>query len=144
MCITCDKTMPFSSVNITNSLHEYLNRELLESEDIKMLFKGINEVNSNNIVSDDDFDLTPIIDCKYMDINSFRTFKSDKNRFSIIHLNIASLKKHKEELETILSVIGISETKIKKSVVPDFNIKGYKAFSTPTRQTRGVFCFIHF
>ena len=146
MCKTCDKSMPFSSVSITNNQHSNLNRELLASEDMKMLFKGINEINSNNIVSEDDFDLTPIMDCKYIDVESFKTLKISKNSFSIIHLNIASLRKHKEELETILSkighkfdVIGISETKINKMIESDYDttIEGYKKFSTPTEAEKG-------
>ena len=153
MCKNCDQNLPFSSVISQKYSHNTLNRELLASEDIKMLFKGINDINSNNILSDDEFDLTPIVDCKYLDINTFKTIKKENNTFSIIHLNIASLKKHKEELETVLSlldfkidVIGISETKIKKSQVPDFdiNIQGYnKPFSTPTEAEKGgVMLFI--
>ena len=103
-------------------------------------------MNSNNIVSENDFDLTPLLDCKYIDIESFKTIKQEKNTFSIIHLNIASLRKHKEELDTTLNmlgfkfdVIGISETKLKKDVVPDFdiNIPGYKCFSSPTEADKG-------
>ena len=146
MCKICDTHMPFSSINTSYNKHDNLNRELLASEDIKMLFKGINELNSNNIVNDNDIDLTPIIDCKYVDVDYFKTFKIKKNEFSIIHLNIASLKKHKEELETLLStigfkfdVIGITETKIKKSVEPDYDttLEGYKQFSTPTESEKG-------
>ena len=68
------------------------------------------------------FDLTPIINCKYVDINSFKSFKEDKKKFSILHLNIASLSLHKEELEIVLTlldfkfeIIGISETKKKRN-----------------------------
>ena len=64
----------------------------------------------------------PVIDCKYIDINSFNTIKFQQKSFNILHLNIASLGAHKEELEAVLSsldhdfdVIGLSETKIKKT-----------------------------
>ena len=88
-----------------------------------MYFKGINDLNNQHIngfdKNEDDFDITPIIDCKYVDLNSFRVFE-DKNKFSLLHLNIASLSLHKEELENVLTmlnfkfdVIGITETKIK-------------------------------
>ena len=84
MCKICDTHMPFSSINTSYNKHDNLNRELLASEDIKMLFKGINEVNSNNIVNDNDIDLTPIIDCKYVDVDYFKTFKIKKNNYCMI------------------------------------------------------------
>ena len=75
------------------------------------------------------------------------TFKFENNNdFSLFHLNIASLSKHKEELETTLTmlnfkfdVIGISETKIKKNSAPiyDVSLKGYNFYSTPTESERG-------
>ena len=110
MCKICDQDLPFSS-NINKKLDkDNLNRELMASEDIQMLFKSINDLNSNNIISDDsdkDFDLTPLLDCKYVNIDSFKTLKQQKDTFSIIHLNIASLKKHKEEFETILNMLNL-------------------------------------
>ena len=44
---------------------------------------------------------------KYYDIDSFldSKFKS-KNLFSIFHLNIASLSKHKSDLETLLTMLN--------------------------------------
>ena len=86
------------------------------------------------------------VGCKYVDLNSFDIFKDDNKTFSIIHLNIASLEKHKDELEKVLSMlnfkfdlIGISETKIKKGIDPNFNveIKGYKHLSTLTESDKG-------
>ena len=80
-----------------------------------------------------------------MDINSFK-HKTKKNNLSIFHLNIASLSKHKEELETILNmldfkfdIIGLTETKIRKHKAPIFDItlKGYKQCSTPTESENG-------
>ena len=56
-------------------------------------------------------------------------------------MNIASLNQHKEELEYMLlilgltfDVVGLTETKIKKDYAPifDININGYKCFHTPT------------
>ena len=96
--------------------------------------------------NDKDFDLTPLLDCKYVSIDSFKTIKQQKDTFSIIHLNIASLKKHKEEFETVLNmldfkfdVIGITETKIKKDILPDYDLKipGYKHYYTPTECDKG-------
>ena len=72
--------------------------------------------------------------------------KFGNNKFSVLHLNIGSLGAHKDELESILSmlnfkfdVIGISETKIQKDVNPNFDldIRGYTHFSTPTLASKG-------
>ena len=132
-----------------SSNNESFNKELLASDIIKMYFKGINDLNNQHIngfdKNEDDFDITPIIDCKYVDLNSFRVFE-DKNKFSLLHLNIASLSLHKEELENVFTmlnfkfdVIGITETKIKKCIVPDYDvsIKGYQHFFTPTESNKG-------
>ena len=73
-------------------------------------------------------------------------YKDNKHEFSLFHLNIASLSKHKDELETILmmlkykfDIIGISETKIQKNIIPNYDIslKGYKPYSTPTEGEKG-------
>ena len=86
-----------------------------------------------------------------MDIRSFN-YRKNKQDFSIFHLNIASLSKHKDELENVLSVlnykfeiIGISKTKIRYGMPPtyDINIKGYNTFSTPTEsETGGTLIYI--
>ena len=82
----------------------------------------------------------PDINCNYVDINSFN-YKNKKNTFSLFHLNIASLKKNKDELETFLNMIdfkfdfmGITETKLKATSDPIFNINidCSKCFSTPS------------
>ena len=73
-------------------------------------------------------------------MNSCNYIKKRKD-FSIFHLNIASLSKHKEELETPLTileykcdVIGLTETKIIKNITLtyDINLKGYKHYHIPT------------
>ena len=150
MCIKCNKeNLPFFSKD-EGSKSETFNKDFLVSDSIKTYFKGINDFNNQRINeienSDEDIDLTPIIDCRYFDINSFEIFKTEKKQFSIIHLNIASLSLHKEELESVLTmldfkfdVIGISETKILKDINPnyDISINGYNHFSTPTESAKG-------
>ena len=87
----------------------------------------------------------PPINCEYVDPDSF-THKNDNKNLSFLHLNIASLSKHKDELETMLKminyqfdIIGISETKIEKNVTPifDLNLQGYTYYGTPTESTKG-------
>ena len=117
---------------------------LFPSESLKCFFKGINDLNNPlNIKDDGDGDNIP--NCKYVDINSFK-YKQNKDDFSLFHLNIASLNKHKIELDTILSlinykfdIIGLTETKIKKDITPTFETKrdGYKEFITPTESDKG-------
>ena len=147
MCTVCDKNMPFhDSKNIER---RNFNNEFLASEDMKMFFKGLNDHNTQHHDQtdySDDSDLTQLLDCKYFDIESFKVQKFGNNKFSVLHLNIGSLGAHKDELESILSmlnfkfdVIGISETKIQKNVNPNFDldIRGYTPFSTPTLASKG-------
>ena len=85
--------------------------------------------------------------CKYYDLDKFikSKFKSYGN-FSVLHLNIASLQFHLEDLKIILKIldypfdiIAISETKIKKGInpIPDLNILNYQYIHTPTEITKG-------
>ena len=61
-------------------------------------------------------------------------------------MNIASLAKHKEELETALKIlnykfdiIGLTETKLMKntSATFDISLQGYKCYHTPTEASKG-------
>lgn len=87
--------------------------------------KSINEINkTNNLKNDDELSSeNPIINCEYIDIESFN-HKEKTSNIPIIHLNIASLSKHKEEFETLLNslnfkfdILGISESKLKKELI---------------------------
>lgn len=84
VCIKCNESLPFSS-NLNDNIHNKYNREMIASEEIKSLFKGINEVSNDqteNIRSNNEFDLSPIIDCKYIDVDSFKTIKK---RINFLH-----------------------------------------------------------
>ena len=118
-CGICTKTVRINHRFIKCILCNY--KVHIKCNETDIFFKGINEFNQNQNSNDgddddDDDDKLPI-NCKYIDIDSFKF--ENNNDFSLFHLNIASLSKHKEELETILTmlnfkfdVIGISETKI--------------------------------
>ena len=124
ICIKCiEENIPFFSSSRNEMMKEFNNSQSLTfNNSIKSFFKGINQFNNNQIRDDDDDnddDNLPL-NCEYFDIDEFK-FQNNKHDFSLFHLNIASLAKHKEELETIFTmlnfkfdVIGISETKIKK------------------------------
>ena len=154
ICLTCkEENLPFfkltneqfklmeNAINIDDD--NDLAYSLFPSESLKGLFRGINEITNEN--SDRGETEEVPINCKYVDINSFK-YKQNKNNFSLFHLNIASLSKHKTELETVLSmlnhkfdVIALTETKIKKGIAPifDTNRNGYKKYSTPTESEKG-------
>ena len=55
---------PFFSTESHNS--DSYNKQLLASDTIRLYFKGKDEFNNNQNLenNEDDFDLTPIIDCK--------------------------------------------------------------------------------
>ena len=149
MCIKCNtENLPFYSGSKSSNF-ESANKDSLVSDIIRKYFKGIIDLNNHHINdcdnNEEDLDITPIIDCKNVDLNSFWVFK-DHNKFSLLHLNIASLSLHKEEHENVLAmlnskfdVIGITETKIKKGIVPDYDmsIKGYQHYFTPTESNKG-------
>ena len=114
--------------------------QLFPNHKINSLFKEINNFNSN------DNDEESSIDCKYYNADEIDNCFNNSGKFSLFHLNIASLGCHKEELEELLSIfdikldiIGISETKIIKDVNPtyDINLKGYNCFFTPTESNKG-------
>ena len=115
---------------------DLLNMTIFPNNSLKTYFKDISNINVN---ATDEETEEPAINCHYYDINSFN-YKNKKDSFSLFHLNIASLSKNKDELETILSmidlkfdVVGITETLIKVGKPSiDVNINGYKYYSTPT------------
>ena len=85
--------------------------------------------------------------CKFYDLDKFAKskFKSENN-FSLLHLNIASLQFHIEDLKILLQIleypfdiIAISETKIQKgtNTIIDINIPNYQYIHTPTESTKG-------
>ena len=71
---------------------------------------------------------------------------SKNSKFSMFHLNLASLGRHKDELVAILSlfdfefdVIAVSETRIIDGIDPNYDISlpGYKHYHTPTESDKG-------
>ena len=112
------------------------------SASIRSLITKLNSVNFNlDFNSESEYDQSEL-SCKYYECQDFNTLTSAyKFNFSAFHLNISSLARHFDELNTLLSllnhdfsVIGISETRFLKNSPPifDFNIEGYSALHTPT------------
>ena len=101
---------------------------------------------------DDDFgnnDLScTTVNSKYYNVKQLNSLKPDKlSSFGLLHVNIASLNAHVDDLRTVLSrskfsfdIIGISEHKIGKNSPPSNNIQitGYNDFDfEPTGTTHG-------
>ena len=159
-CLKCkEELIPFQKLSDQQFLFtaskgldinlDCLKNSIFPSKSLKMFFTEINYFNQIDNNNEDDNsneeDNTSGINCNYVDIESFNHTPNKKD-FSLFHLNIASLSKHKDELETILTMInykfdimGITETKLKKNSAPiiDINIEGYNCFSTPTEADKG-------
>ena len=153
LCIKCkEEAIPFqkltdhqffaTSKGGINKDIDSLDLTIFPINRLKSFFKDINDLNTN--LKDDEDNLEEI-NCNYLDIDEFH-YKNKKDNLSLFHLNIASLCKHKEELETTLNlinlkfdVLGITETKIRENRDPliDINMTGYKTYSTRTEAAKG-------
>jgi exonuclease III len=126
--------------DITSMSSSQLKKFIHECESID---KQLSSDDDNN----DEF-VTSTVNSKYYNVSNFNKIKVDKkSSFSLIHVNIASLNKHFDDLHELLSrlkidfdVIGISEHKIGKDSRPSNNISllGYDEFIfEPTGTTHG-------
>ena len=143
-CKLCkEEIFPFQAIHNENyiasvvngiEIKEDLNLNISPSPRLRTLFHDLNEQNEENLIN-----------CEYYDYSQSIPLSNVKNK-SIFHMNIASLSKHKDELEAALSlldfqfdIIGITETKILKGVTPikSQSLKGYNHESTPTESGKG-------
>ena len=103
-CLSCNTSiLPFGNLNNEQLLinnkdininFEASNLNLIPPKDIQKLFKEINNLSSKND-SANEFH----INCQYYDIEAFEKSKFKSNDyFSILHINIASLSKHKHDI----------------------------------------------
>ena len=89
----------------------------------------------------------PILDdCLYYDLDELNKIPKENGNLSLLHLNIASLALHFDELHTLLAtsnnkfdIIGITETGFKKNQAPmqNFQIKGYSHTDCTTESNKG-------
>ena len=124
--------LPPSQMNTILELNNFINQKL-------------NSLSDNKENEEDD---TSPINCIYYNIDEFTkaNFNPSKS-FSILHLNIHSVKRHIEELKIIINllnfkfdVIALSESKIQKGTTPiiDISLEGYQSpIGTPTEATKG-------
>ena len=139
MCINCrENTLPFQKPD------KEINTKINANNDVRKFFETINNDNLKNIIDKNDDETAPI-DCKYVDYDSFDHIEDEK-KLSLFHMNIASLAKNKEELETSLQIlnfkfdiIALTETKILKGIDANFDIAidGYRCYQTPTEASKG-------
>ena len=144
ICLKCiNLALPFSyqQDSSANSNLENLNISINSAD--KKLCKEITSL----IIEHTDPENTNTQYCKYYDVDKFtkKQFKSESN-FSILHLNIASLQFHFEELKILLQllnysfdIIAISESKIQKGINPvkDIELPNYEYLHTPTESAKG-------
>ena len=99
---------------------------------MKSLFKCLN----NNFDDDDDGESSGI-NCNYYQIDELSKNTIKKGKFSLLHLNIASLGAHNDELEDMLSIldlkldiIGLTETRLTTGSTPIYktSLEGYKEY----------------
>ena len=103
-------------------------------------FESCNNIN----VPLDNEDHPVSINSRYYDIDEFSKLDFKENDFGILHLNIASLNKHMNDLQNFLSffdykfdIIGLSEHKISFNSPSNYNLKGYNFCYNPTTSTHG-------
>ena len=121
-CTSCIMTIfPFNSkanYNITD------NKNISNIKNFFTELNSINESNDNGVEQEN----VAGMNCKYYDSEEFIEKFSNSKCFSAFHLNISSLTKHFDELQTLLSlldvnfsVIVITETKFLKNTQPSIN-----------------------
>ena len=133
------KPEPKSKPDVSSMTPAQLKKFIKECESID---KQVSSDSENSDV------LTGTVNSKYYNIKNFNAAKFDKtSSLGLLHVNIASLNKHFDDLHELLcklkfefDVIGISEHKIRKDTVPSNNIDlpGYEEFIfEPTGTTHG-------
>ena len=153
ICVKCIKTnLPFGELdNKLFYLNQQGNSTQSNIEKLKVTIKPadknlINQI-TNLIIENTNPENENSKFCNYYDVDKFtrKRIKSESN-FSLLHLNIASLQFHFEDLKILLQVldfpfdiIAISETKIQKGIDPlkDINLPNYQFLHTPTESTKG-------
>ena len=133
------KTNPDISSMSPSELKKFVNQcELIEKQ-----------LKTSNGDCNDENDLTSTsVNSKYYNFKQLNSLKPDKSSsFGMLHVNLASLNAHIDDLRTVLSrlkfsfdIIGISEHKISKESPPSNNIEiaGYNEFEfEPTGTSHG-------
>ena len=139
-CIKCNSEIfPFNNKSYSNFVPSQNNN----IDNLKSFFNELNSLDNTLSSTDEDF---PVVNCKYYETEEFKNLFSKTKSFSAFHLNISSLSKHFDELNTLLSlleikfsVIGITETKFSKNISPsiNFSLPNYSVEHTPAESSAG-------
>ena len=121
------------------------NYNLTNNKNISNIKNFFTELNSINESNENVVENVAEINCKYYDSEGFIEQFSNYKCFSAFHLNISSLTKLFDELQTLLSlyvnfsVIGITERKFLKNTQPsiNFSLQNYNTEHTPTELAAG-------
>ncbi len=153
-CSACTiKSLPFSKVNdeiMKLAIHGFDDEtiEFINEKSPSFTIQSLLDKIPGQKFDTDQF-LGNSINSKYYAISDFVSAKFSNNKFSVFHLNIASLQKHIDELRTLLSciqhsfdIICISETRIQNEMpLANIEIDGYEFIHTPTlTQCGGTQC----
>ena len=145
VCTSClNKNLPFFNLQNLEFLDNFNDKERLlncPSFNIQSLLDEMakNEGDNSSFLSD-------TVKSAYYDPHEFKNAKFSKKLFSILHLNIASLSKHIDDLTNLLAnlqhdfdVITLTESKIKQDsqTLINLEIPGYTYFYTGTQTDFG-------
>ena len=95
---------------------------------MKSLFKNLTNLNAHDQEDGDDDSISNNINFKYYQIDELKKEIVRNGKFSLLHLNIASLDVHKDAFEDMLSILdldfdilGLTETRIIKEQNPTYD-----------------------
>ena len=148
-CTKClSSRMPFVGLDNNELYLEMENTPIPSSDSIRSMPSFtiqslLDEMPGQNFETDEF--MSESITSKYFTPSEFLQTKLPPNQFSIIHINIASLSKHIDELRNLLTilnhpfdVIGITETRLHDEVPQtNIDIDGYEFKHTPTNTQCG-------
>ena len=131
--------MPFSCVDNNELLLEMENKANLINSTPSFTIQSLLDDMPGQNFDTDEF-MSESISSKYLKPSEFLECKLPSNKFSLLHINIASLSKHIDELRNLLhvlshpfDVIGITETRLhEEDPLVNIDIEGYEFRHTPT------------
>ena len=145
ICFNCvSNVMPFSSID-NNELFLDINNisNLISSPPSFTIQSLLDQMPGQNFETDEFMSET--ISSKYFTPSEFLECKLPPNKFSMLHINIASLSKHIDELRNLIftldhpfDIIGITETRLyENESLSNIEIDGYEFRHTPTNTQCG-------
>ena len=136
-CCNClNEILPFG---VKSSSLTYDNN--LSSVEMKQFLSQLNSLATDEVSTE----TMAGVNCKYYDPDEFSSLQVNSDKFSLFHMNIASLSTHLDELKILLgqlghdfSIIGITETKFQINNPPtNCDLSGYSFIHTPTEGEKG-------